>query len=144
MALAPPRRARLPLYPETPFPDRANRRTEPRSDIDAVLSAHNAWIEERSRAGTPSPSSKDWAPRSGLPSHARASTASCIAMRCALTALARGTKGVRVIPGIVHEHGEVFSTGDCSRGSRIPYTAPGALSGPSSACSASGSVAPNW
>ncbi len=97
----------LPVYPEALFPDRADRRTEPRSGIDAVLSAHGAWIEERLRAGWHAITVfEELGATLGVavtrPSFYR------FLHRHALAELARGTQGERVIPEIVHEPGEAL------------------------------------
>jgi len=41
----------LPAYPEALFADHVDGRQEPHSDIDAMLTAHRAWIEEWLKSG---------------------------------------------------------------------------------------------
>ena len=97
----------LPAYPEALFADRLDRRQEPCSDIDAMLTAHRARIEERLRIG--------W---HAITVFEELTTALRVVVtrpsfyrflhRHALAELARGVQGPRVIPEIVHEPGSAL------------------------------------
>jgi transposase len=97
----------LPPYPEALFPDRADRRGEQPSDIDARLLAHRAWIEERLRSG--------W---HAVTVFEELGTTLDVAVsrpgfyrfleRHHLTKLLREAKRERVIPEIVHEPGSAL------------------------------------
>lgn len=97
----------LPSYPEALFPDRADRRGEQYSDIDAQLAAHRVWIEERLRSG--------W---HAITVFEELGTTLGVAVsrpgfyrflkRHGLTKYLREAKRERVIPEIVHEPGSAL------------------------------------
>lgn len=97
----------LPAYPEALFPDRADRRREQSSDIDARLLAHRALIEEWLRSG--------W---HAITVFEELGTRLDVAVsrpgfyrfleRHDLTPLLREARRERVVPEIVHEEGSAL------------------------------------
>lgn len=92
----------LPAYPETLFPDRIDRRTEQRSEIDTLLLAQQAWIEERLRAGW-----KSITVFEELPTPVKRSSFYRFLERHGLDRLA-GSASTRVVPEIVHLPGDAL------------------------------------
>jgi hypothetical protein len=93
----------LPEYPQRLFPDRIDRRAERRSDIDAQLSAHQAWIEDRLRAGWHAITVFE-----ELPISVTRSSFYRFLDRHGLGEITGATAGVRVVPEIVHTPGEAL------------------------------------
>ena len=97
----------LPAYPEALFADRVDRRQQVRSDVDAQLLAHRAWVEERLQAGWHAITVfEELGSALGVavtrPSFYR------FLQRHDLGALSRCGRDVRVVPEIVHEPGSAL------------------------------------
>lgn len=97
----------LPAYPEALFPDRIDRRSDQRSDVDRLLGAHRSWIEEHLKAGwRPITVFEELGSTFGVavrrPSFYR------FLHRHALAQLAHEAKALRVVPEIVHQPGEAL------------------------------------
>lgn len=93
----------LPVYPEALFPDRVDRRAEPRSDVDAALKEHQIWIEERLKAGWHAVSIFE-----EFPVTVKRSSFYRFLERHDLVRLAHDARALRVVPEIVHQPGEAL------------------------------------
>jgi len=93
----------LPVYPEALFPDRVDGRAAVRSDVEPLLAPHQAWIEERLKAG--------WHAVTVFEELAVSVTRSSFYRfleRHNLAKLAHDARTLRVIPEIVHRPGEAL------------------------------------
>lgn len=93
----------LPAYPQALFADRKDRRSEQRSDVDALLLERKQWIEERLRAG--------WKAITVFEELKLAVTRSSFYRfleRHGLDRLSREARLVRVVPEIVHRPGDAL------------------------------------
>lgn len=93
----------LPVYPEALFADRIDGRAQVRSDVETHLTPHQAWIEERLKAGWHAVTVFE-----ELPLRVTRSSFYRFLDRHGLGSLARAAQRLRVVPEIVHQHGEAL------------------------------------